>query len=201
MCVCVREREREREKGVHVHWPLFQRTHTPPHTHTHTHTHTHQELQVQLETALEEVDQLREARERQKEMVTAVVTQRDMYRTLLAQSIPLPSETTQTPGSKFTSMMTTPSGEADSVATAATPGNRNDSETTEALRELKELKEQFSVYRREKRENDGIVGRQMETLRQEASALRMDNVKIAAKVSVWRGESCEGGRAVRVGEM
>ena len=58
-----------------------------------------QELQVQLQTALKEVDNLREARERQKEMVFAVVKQRDMYRTLLAQSTPLPAETTQqTPG-------------------------------------------------------------------------------------------------------
>ena len=45
-----------------------------------------QELQVQLQTALKEVDDLCEARERQKEMVFADVKQRDMYQTLLAQS-------------------------------------------------------------------------------------------------------------------
>ena len=51
-----------------------------------------QELQVQLQTALKEVDDLREARERQKEMVFAVAKQRDMYQTLLAQSTPLRGE-------------------------------------------------------------------------------------------------------------
>ena len=46
-----------------------------------------------------------------------------------------------------------------------------------------ELKEQFAAYRRDKGENEAITGQLIETLRQEASALRMDNVKITAKVS------------------
>ena len=49
--------------------------------------------------------------------------------------------------------------------------------------DLQELKEQFSDYRREKGQNEAIVREQMETLRQEASALRMESVKITAKVS------------------
>ena len=51
-----------------------------------------QDLRGQLESALGEVEDLREARERQKEMVEAIVKQRDMYRTLLAQATPLPLE-------------------------------------------------------------------------------------------------------------
>ena len=54
----------------------------------------------------------------------------------------------------------------------------------ETAQVLKELKEQFTTYRREKGENESITGEQMERFRQEASALRMDNVKIAAKVCV-----------------
>ena len=45
-----------------------------------------------------------------------------------------------------------------------------------------ELKEQFTAYRREKGENEAIIAEQMERLRQEASALKMDNVKVTAKV-------------------
>ena len=41
------------------------------------------------------MDDLRERRERQKEMVEAIVKQRDMYRTLLAQATPLPQESPQ----------------------------------------------------------------------------------------------------------
>ena len=54
-----------------------------------------QELRGQLDSALTEVEELRDARERQKEMVEAIVKQRDMYRTLLAQSTPLPTESPQ----------------------------------------------------------------------------------------------------------
>ena len=51
-----------------------------------------------------------------------------------------------------------------------------------SFRDLQELKEQFTTYRKEKGENDVMIGQQLETLRQEASALRMNNVKITAKV-------------------
>ena len=54
-----------------------------------------QDLRSQLDAALQEMDDLRERRERQKEMVEAIVKQRDMYRTLLAQATPLPQESPQ----------------------------------------------------------------------------------------------------------
>lgn len=41
---------------------------------------------------MRQVEELREARERQKGMVEAIVSQRDMYRTLLAQATPLPAK-------------------------------------------------------------------------------------------------------------
>ena len=68
--------------------------------------HYMQELQGQLHSAMREVDDLREARERQKEMVSAVVKQRDMYRTLLAQSTPLPGDIVTPPRSKVASAAT-----------------------------------------------------------------------------------------------
>lgn len=55
-------------------------------------SHLPQELRTQLESALHEVEQLHEARERQREMVESIVKQRDMYRTLLAQATPLPPD-------------------------------------------------------------------------------------------------------------
>ena len=54
-----------------------------------------QQLQQQLDTAMEELLLLKEGRERQKEQVEAIVQQRDMYRLLLAQSTPLPADTSQ----------------------------------------------------------------------------------------------------------
>ena len=129
---------------------------------------------------MKEVDDLRETRERQKEMVSAVVKQRDMYRTLLAQSTPLPGDIVTPPRSKVVSAATR-EGEESVAMVTTTPAQVVDVETVQAL---KELKEQFATYWREKGENESITGEQMERFRQEASALRMDNVKIAAKVCV-----------------
>ena len=61
----------------------------------HSSVHPLQDLRLQLQVALGEVEDLREGRERQKEMVEAIVQQRDMYRTLLAQATPLPQESPQ----------------------------------------------------------------------------------------------------------
>ena len=89
---------------------------------------------MQLQTALQEVEDLRDGRERQKEMVSAVVKQRDMYRTLLAQSTPLPLESGQTPVSKIVSEITPARRGVEPVAMVATPSFQVDPETTQALK-------------------------------------------------------------------
>ena len=86
---------------------------------------------MQLQTALQEVEDLRDGRERQKEMVSAVVKQRDMYRTLLAQSTPLPLESGQT---KVVSEVTPARRGVETVAMVATPSFQVDPETTQALK-------------------------------------------------------------------
>jgi nucleoprotein TPR len=48
------------------------------------------ELKLKLEAATRDLDSLREARERQKEMVEAIVRQRDMYKLMASQSVPVP---------------------------------------------------------------------------------------------------------------
>ena len=67
-------------------------------------------------------------------MVSAVVKQRDMYRTLLAQSTPLPLETGQTPLSKVVSEVTPTRRGVEPVAMVATPSFQVDPETTQALK-------------------------------------------------------------------
>ena len=54
-------------------------------------SNSHLVLKEQLKEAMDELGRLREARERQKEMVKAIVNQRDMYQRLLAQATPLPA--------------------------------------------------------------------------------------------------------------
>ena len=66
-------------------------------------------------------------------MVSAVVKQRDMYRTLLAQSTPLPVESEQTMGSKVTTV-TTPTKGVETGDMETTPTSQMDSEATQALK-------------------------------------------------------------------
>ena len=66
-------------------------------------------------------------------MVSAVVKQRDMYRTLLAQSTPLPVESDQTMGSKVTTV-TTPTKGVETGDMETTPTSQMDSEATQALK-------------------------------------------------------------------
>ena len=54
----------------------------------------------------------------------------------------------------------------------------------QAAEALQELREQFEAYRREKGENDAILGRQMDEMREQASTLRLDNAKLASKVTM-----------------
>ena len=88
-----------------------------------------QELRDQLQVALGEVEDLREARERQREKVEAIVKQRDMYRTLLAQTTPLPPETGLMPVAK----VATP-GQGEGSVAMVTTVSQVDQETSQALK-------------------------------------------------------------------
>lgn len=127
-----------------------------------------------MDTALREIEDLHKARDRQKEMVQAIVNQRDMYRTLLAQNTPLPGDS---PRAKRLSGRPDMSVETDS----ATAGNRGTTEDDQA-KELKEVREQFEAYRKEKAENDKILSQQLDKMREECSTMRLDNAKLSSKV-------------------
>lgn len=135
-----------------------------------------QELRSQLDTALGEINELHKARDRQKEMVQAIVNQRDMYRTLLAQSTPLPGES---PRARRTS-----GGQGMPVETDSAGGASNTRESeSETTKQLKEVTEQFADYRKEKAENVKILEQQLEEMREQTSTLRLDNAKLSSKVS------------------
>ncbi|XP_064382187.1 nucleoprotein TPR-like isoform X2 [Halichondria panicea] len=118
-----------------------------------------QALRSQLDEALEEVRELQLSRERQTEMVKSIVQQRDMYRTLLAQATPLPTDSVR--------------------EESRGDGGHGNQELTN---ELKELKEQFEAYRKEKVTNDKMLTSQVEETRDKCSELRLENAKLASKL-------------------
>ena len=69
--------------------------------------------------------------------------------------------------------------ETDSVAT---PSVARQPQSEEAEAALRELQEQFEAYKKEKRENDAILNKQLDEMREQASTLRIDNAKLASKV-------------------
>jgi nucleoprotein TPR len=139
-----------------------------------------QELRSQLDASLREIDELHKARDRQKEMVQAIVNQRDMYRTLLAQNTPLPGDSPSSRGPRRSSGGLSMLVETDSVSGA---GGGGEGETEgEAAKKLKEMKEQFDAYRKEKAENNRILHQQLEEMREQTSSMRLDNAKLSSKV-------------------
>ena len=65
---------------------------------------------------------------------------------------------------------------------AGTPSVARQPQREEAEAALRELEEQFEAYKKEKRENDTILNKQLDEMREQASALRIDNAKLASKV-------------------
>lgn len=147
-----------------------------------------QELRSQLDASLREIDELHKARDRQKEMVQAIVNQRDMYRTLLAQNTPLPGDSPSSRDPRRSSGGLSMLVETDSASGA---GGGGEGETEgEAAKKLVEMKEQFEAYRKEKAENDKILQQQLEEMREQTSTMRLDNAKLSSKVGVCESE-CE----------
>lgn len=112
---------------------------------------------------------MKESTDRQKEMVQAIINQRDMYRTLLAQSTPLPGESPQQPHHRRRG-----SGMEEVDAPSETE--------SESRKELAEVKEQFAAYRKEKEKNDTMLQEQLEKLREESSEVKIFNAKLSSKV-------------------
>jgi nucleoprotein TPR len=133
-----------------------------------------------LESAQREVENLKESRERQREMVQAIVNQRDMYRTLLAQATPLPGDTSLSP---VRSGRRGAGGEGKDISYS--PGCAEKAEElVEVKKELEESQEQFAAYKKEKMTNDSMLQEQLDKLREECSELKIINAKLGSKVCV-----------------
>uniref|UniRef100_A0A8C0KUL9 Nucleoprotein TPR n=1 Tax=Canis lupus dingo TaxID=286419 RepID=A0A8C0KUL9_CANLU len=136
------------------------------------------ELQLKLENALTELEQLRESRQHQMQLVDSIVRQRDMYRILLSQrgvAIPLQQDI---------SLASTPKRSSTSQ-TASTPAPVpviESAEAIEAKAALKQLQEIFENYKKEKADNEKIQNEQLEKLQDQITDLRSQNTKISTQL-------------------
>ncbi|CAH1255215.1 TPR [Branchiostoma lanceolatum] len=149
------------------------------------------ELERQLEMSLQDVEALREARDKQQTMVESLVQQRDMYRVLLAQQTAAPSPMALTPGVR--QVTSTPMPGAAEPRTPGIQGVLLEDETqTQAA--LKQLKSEYDTYRKEKAENDRMLQEQLEKLRTEVSDFRTKNARLSSQLE-FSVERCKVSQA------
>ncbi|NXR18425.1 TPR protein, partial [Cinclus mexicanus] len=141
------------------------------------------ELQSQLDEAVSELQQLRESRQHQLQLVESIIRQRDLFRILLTQTtgaiIPLqgmlPEEMCLTSTPKRPNL-------PQSMATPAPVSMSESVETVEAKAALKQLQEVFENYKKEKAENDKLLNEQNEKLQEQVTDLRSQNAKISTQL-------------------
>ncbi|OWK08561.1 hypothetical protein Celaphus_00011211, partial [Cervus elaphus hippelaphus] len=138
-----------------------------------------QRLLAKLENALTELEQLRESRQHQMQLVDSIVRQRDMYRILLSQTtgvaIPL-----QASSLDDISLVSTPKRSSTSQ-TASTPAPVI--EPAEAIEAKAALKQEiFENYKKEKADNEKMQNEQLEKLQEQVTDLRSQNTKISTQL-------------------
>ncbi|XP_070555151.1 nucleoprotein TPR-like [Ptychodera flava] len=139
------------------------------------------ELNERLDKAIEEIDELRSARNRQAEIVEGIVRQRDMYRVLLTQKgdnvVPL-----MTPSSTSPIAVSTPAAPSMMSSTNADIDNAADTTAVEATAALKQLQIEFDQYRKEKSESEKMLNENLEKMREQVSDFRIQNAKLSSQL-------------------
>ncbi|XP_030220137.1 nucleoprotein TPR isoform X4 [Gadus morhua] len=136
------------------------------------------ELEVRVEQLQKEVEQLREQRNQQKQLADSGCRQRDMYRILLTQNTgyslpPHGTEASPQPTPPRTPIPATRS-------TPQRPAATESAQIAHAKAALKQLNDAYSVYKKEKAENDRLLSETTERLQQEVMELRASKAKMAA---------------------
>ncbi|XP_077393151.1 nucleoprotein TPR-like [Festucalex cinctus] len=137
------------------------------------------ELETSVDKLEKEVEQLREQRNLQKQLADSNSRQRDMYKTLLQQStgFNLPSQDSSHPASA----PTRPSA----PVTRSTPqrGVAADSaQATQAKAALKQLNDTFTLYKKEKAENDRMLNDSHDRLERQLTEVRSSNAKLTSQL-------------------
>ncbi|KAB0395840.1 hypothetical protein E2I00_014646, partial [Balaenoptera physalus] len=150
------------------------------------------EIHLKLESALVEVEQLRESRRHQMQLVNSIVRQRDMYRILLSQTtgvtIPLQGRflyvILKISNLDDSSLVSTPkrSSTSQAVSTPTPVPVIESAEAIEAKAALKQLQEIFENYRKEKADNEKMQNEQLEKLQEQVTDLRSQNTKISTQL-------------------
>ncbi|GMF24746.1 unnamed protein product [Phytophthora lilii] len=121
-------------------------------------------IKKRLSMARKEIQELHSEREQEREMITAIVKQRDMYRVLLAQS-----DTKFLEGGAATSSV----GVQESTASAERPHNRRGSLDIIENRKIREVQLEFEDYKKEKQASLKMLQEALDQERAKSSESRL----------------------------
>ncbi|KAF7690039.1 hypothetical protein HF521_011843 [Silurus meridionalis] len=145
------------------------------------------ELQNSLEKAQLELEQLREQRTHQMQLVESIVRQRDMYRVLLAQATGVNFPQQGASSDEF-SLTSTPRRSPAATPTTGTPTGlvtaaiQDSTETVEAKAALKQLQEVFGAFKKEKAEREKDLTEHCEKLQEQVSERRSQNATVSTQL-------------------
>ncbi|KAM4623655.1 nucleoprotein TPR-like [Polymixia lowei] len=138
------------------------------------------ELEGTVDQLQKEVSQLREQRNQQKQLADSSARQRDMYRILLSQSTgfslpPQGPESSSQPAQLRSSVPATRSTPQRAAAAES-------AQTAQAKAALKQLNDAFTLYKKEKAENDRMVNETNDRLQKQLTELRSSKAKLTSQL-------------------
>ncbi|KAF1325618.1 Nuclear mitotic apparatus protein, partial [Globisporangium splendens] len=149
------------------------------------------DISGRLSQARKEIQELRAEREQERQMIAAIVKQRDMYRVLLAQSDNKFLEpNASNAGSGHATSSHEPAASARSAST-----RRTSFDVTES-RAVRELQAEFDDYKKEKQANAKIIQASLDQVRGELSQAKLAQMQaqVEAKCNKERYEASEARR-------
>ncbi|XP_037537934.1 nucleoprotein TPR [Nematolebias whitei] len=138
------------------------------------------ELESLVDKLQQECEQLKEQRNQQKQLADSNARQRDMFKVLLTQSTGF-SLPPQGPGSASHPAPDRPSA----PATRSTPQRATAAEsaqTAQTKAALKQLNDAFTLYKKEKAENDRMLNETIDRLQRQLTELRSSRAKLSSQL-------------------
>uniref|UniRef100_A0A671VDB9 Translocated promoter region, nuclear basket protein n=1 Tax=Sparus aurata TaxID=8175 RepID=A0A671VDB9_SPAAU len=135
-------------------------------------------LEAGVNKLQKEVEQLREQRNQQKQLADSSARQRDMYKALLTQStgFSLPSQDSSSQSAPV--RISVP-------ATRSTPQRAaaaESAQTAQTKAALKQLNDAFTLYKKEKAENDRMLNETNDKLQKQLTELRSSHAKVTSQL-------------------
>ncbi|XP_068457993.1 nucleoprotein TPR-like isoform X2 [Clinocottus analis] len=137
------------------------------------------ELEAGVDKLQKEVEQLKEQRNQQKQLADSSARQRDMYKALLTQStgfsLPPQGSVSSHPAPVKLSVPATRSTPQRAAAAES-------AQTTQTKAALKQLSDAFTLYKKEKAENDKMLNETNDRLQKQLTELRSSHAKLTSQL-------------------